>query len=252
MPDFNPKVRPFNKNHEVLDYLAFDYGLMLEDIKKLRPKLYKRIVDKEYQKVDVGMDNYESEHYGKIFGNFPILREIDNIKEVKNKSGFVLILDISEMEGLELTEWTKKYRKSLKQIEYIIILKDIYSEYEEKGKNFDNEYFHKFHFDKYTNIDIVDLDIFAQVNMDCFEALYELYINYLKNITTNKKITSKKAQKLEKIAKRLKKRDFNTQELSKYTNISVRDIQRYMHDMKYINVMVGYNKKTEKWYIISK
>ncbi len=183
--------------------------------------LYYSLIDKRE------LDEFTKENHF----HFPYIKKVDKLEDLKRKQGFLLIIGEDKLPLKEIMEIDKKYRKLFNHFQFVYILTE-----DEKKLNF-------YHL-KYSNI------YFVNQEYPDDDSILELYYKYLLNSKKIKLSKNKKAS-LEKIHLYLKKKDIvTTKEIAKKFSLTLRSVERYMHDYNKIYKNIGYDFKRNAWYII--
>ena len=104
--------------------------------------------------------------------------------------------------------------------------------------------------DKFSNIEIMDSEILFSGLFDFIWFYYEKYKKEVESLEKNK-YTNKRLNYINMIKDYIKnKKTIKTEELSKYFNMSNRNIERYMTDINNIYKNIGYDYSNNEWYIL--
>ncbi len=154
---------------------------------------------------------------------------INKLSDATKYQGYLLI--INNKDNIDIINLDKKYRKLFNKFVKIWVYNEKYS----------------WKKDKWSNIEKVNRDIFLDVSF----SLTEEYEEYKKQNDIIKEYNINKLEKLNKLYTYLKGFEtIKTKDLKNNIKISIRSIERYMHDLndKYHNI--GYDYTKDEWYFI--
>ena len=180
-----------------------------------------------------------------INSRFPHVEYIDNLSELKRKSGFLLVTCLDEFDDIyydvnykhvepDFYEFDRLNRKRFKNFQYVIIISIENLDWNKRKIPHSNILFYSE--ENYSkDLNVID----------------ELYSKYALKI--NKKFSKIKISNIEKLRQyiKIKNKDFyTTKEIMNSLNVSDKWVKRYMSDMNSLYNNIGYNAKLKKWYIV--
>lgn len=182
----------------------------------------KGYIDKSNIIREESWDTYE------ILKNFPREIDVDNIKDLKNKKGFAVLIDAKSIDNIICFD--KENRSCFSGFKMVIIV----------GENINNS---NYKFNHYENIGTYD-------SFDISEFLDDLFVNYYSKEKNIKKFHKAKILVLNKIYNYIKfKNTISSKEISDRFKISLRQVERYMLDINYLYNRIGYDYSKNVYYI---
>lgn len=157
---------------------------------------------------------------------------VDTIKDAIKYQGYMLIIDNSSNVDLVLLD--KKYRKSFKKFEKIMIY----------NKNY------KCSYNKWSRFEKINNDIYLDISYSLGEE-WEQYKIRMERDKEVIKFNCDKEKQLDKLFEYIKQyKCLKTENIVKDLDIDYRSIQRYMNDLNSIYNVIGYDYSKNEWYFI--
>lgn len=181
--------------------------------------------------VIVGFDDLEKRSISYPYIENSIIHFCDNISEAIKYQGYMIIINNSK--NINLTFLDKKYRKSFRKYERVLVYNEKYN----------------WTYDKWSRFEKVNREIFNDYSYQ-FGEEWDRYKSDKQN-EVNKKYNSIKRYRIEKLYNYLK--DFKiikTSKIVKDIDLNKRTVQRYMEDINNIYHNVGYDHSNNEWYFI--
>ena len=181
--------------------------------------------------VIVGFDDLEKRSISYPYIENSIIHFCDNISEAIKYQGYMIIINNSK--NINLTFLDKKYRKSFRKYERVLVYNEKYN----------------WTYDKWSRFEKVNREIFNDYSYQ-FGEEWDRYKSDKQN-EVNKKYNSIKRYRIEKLYNYLK--DFKiikTSKIVKDIDLNERTVQRYMEDINNIYHNVGYDYSNNEWYFI--
>lgn len=161
-----------------------------------------------------------------------VVHYVDEIKEAIKYQGYMLVIDNSK--NINLVDLDKRYRKSFRKFEKILIYNKDY----------------KWSYNKWSRFEKINNDIFYDMSYGMGEE-WDEYKLKMEQGNEPIKFNCDKKEKLNELINYLKDyKTIKTEKIVSDLNMNIRSIQRYMSDLNEIYNSIGYDYSNNEWYFI--
>jgi len=161
-----------------------------------------------------------------------VVHYFDSLKDVIKYQGYMLVIDNSK--NLNLVDLDKRYRKSFRKFEKVLIYNKDY----------------KWSYNKWSRFEKINNDIFYDMSYSMGEE-WDEYKLKMEQGKESIKFNCDKNEKLNELVNYLKDfKTIKTEKIANDLNMNIRSIQRYMSDLNEIYNSIGYDYSNNEWYFI--